>query len=129
MPNGYKNFVLDKGYDCAAAVVKFRMVKMTAAQTVSPISAAADLPFGITQETVSAGDITKGKGAPVAIAGISEFEADAACAVGQELVVGASGNGTLAPKGTASAGTVVVGTCVSPAAAQGNRGSVMLRGF
>ena len=126
MPNDFRNFVLDKGYDCAAAVTKYRAVKMTAAQTVSPIAAAADLPVGIAQESVSASEITKGKGCPVAEMGISAFEADVACSVGQRLVIGASGNGTLAPQGTASAGTVIVGQCVAAASGTGARGAVRL---
>jgi hypothetical protein len=32
------NFVLDKGFDVAAQIVKFRCVKMTAAETVGPRS-------------------------------------------------------------------------------------------
>jgi hypothetical protein len=126
VPNEYRNFVVDKGYDCSAAVTKYRAVKMTAEQTVGPIAAAADLPVGIAQESVAAGDITKGKGCPVAEVGISAFEADAACTAGQRLVVGASGNGTLAPQGTASAGTVIVGMCLAGANAQGKRGTVRL---
>ena len=128
MPNDVRNFVLDKGFDVSAQVTKYRMVKMatTPAETVSPVAAVGDTPIGIAQETVLTAEIAKGKGCPVAVIGLSAFEADTACNPGQQLVLGASANGTLAPVGTSSAGTLVVGVCVHGASAQGARGSVRL---
>ena len=100
MPNDVRNFILDKGYDCAAAVTKFMAVKMTGDQTVGPVTAISDIVIGMTQESVSAGDITKGKGAPVAVQGISAFVAGATpCVAGNKLALGVLANGTLVPLG------------------------------
>src|SRR5213078_4412340 len=113
MPNDVRNFVLDKGYDCSAAVVKYMAVKMTGDQTVGPVTAVGDVVIGITQESVTAGEITKGKGAPVATQGISAFVAGATpCVAGNKLALGVLANGTLVPLGTGSAGTDVIGVCV-----------------
>lgn len=125
MPNDVRNFLLDKGYDVSAQILKYRAVKFTAAGTVGPVTAVGDTPIGITMEDVLTAEIAKGKGAPVAIAGVIPFVAGAAtaCVAGNQLVLGVDANGTLVPVGTASAGTLVVGVCEQPAVA-GGRGSV-----
>ena len=124
MPNDVRNFLLDKGYDVSAQILKYRAVKFTAAGTVGPVTAVGDTPIGITMEDVLTAEIAKGKGAPVAIAGVIPFLAGAtACVAGNQLVLGVLADGTLVPSGTGGAGTVVVGICEQPAAANG-RGSV-----
>lgn len=126
MANDTRNFVLDKGYDVSAAVTKYRAVKMTADQTVGPVSAVGDVVIGIAQDSVTAGEITKGKGCPVAVNGISAFECGATpCVAGNKLALGVAANGTLVPLGTAGAGTDVVGICVLGAAA-GGRGTLRI---
>jgi hypothetical protein len=126
MPNDTFNPVMAKGYDAAAAITKYRAVKFSADQTVTPVTAITDKVAGIAVDGVTATEITKGKGCPVISNGRVPFEADAACAAGQQLAVSASVNGTLTPLGTAGAGTIVVGLCVLGAAAQGARGTVEL---
>ena len=36
------NYILDKGYNAAAAITKFRAVKYSAAETVTPVTGIAD---------------------------------------------------------------------------------------
>jgi len=121
MPNDVRSYGLDKGFDASAAITKYCAVKMSAtAETVSPVSAVGDTPIGIAIESVSAGEITKGKGVPVALSGQVPFKAGATpCVAGNQLVLGVAADGTLVPLGTASAGTLVVAVCTHAAAAGG----------
>ena len=121
MPS-YGNFVLDKGYNASAAITKFRAVKMTAEETVGPVTAITDQPIGIEQFGVTAGEITKGKGASVRTDGISEMEASAAVAVGALVAIAADGRGK-----TAATGERIVGVCLEAAGGAGERMSVRLR--
>lgn len=107
------NFVLDKGYRAAAAVTKFRAVKFSAAETVTPTTAIADQIAGFVQYGVTAGELAKGKGASVRQAGITEAEASAAIAVGALCELIADGRVRTA---TASSGARIVGRCVGHAA-------------
>lgn len=126
MPNDTFNPVMAKGYDAAAAITKYRAVKYSADQTVTPVTAVGDKVAGIAVDGVTAAEITKGKGCPVITNGRVPFEADAACTAGQQLALSVSANGTLTPLGTGGAGTLVVGICVLGAAGQGLRGTVEL---
>lgn len=121
MPNDVRSYGLDKGFDVSAAVTKYCAVKMSAtAETVSPVSAVGDVPIGIAIESVSAGEITKGKGVPVAMSGQVPFKAGATpCVPGNQLVLGVLADGTLVPSGTGGAGTIVVAVCTHAAAAGG----------
>jgi hypothetical protein len=113
------NFVLDKGYKAAAALTKFRAVKFSAAETVTPVTAIGDQIAGFSQYGVTAGEITKGKGASVRQIGITEAEASAAIAIGALCELVADGRVRTA---TASSAARVVGRCVGhPAAAAGDR--------
>lgn len=107
----YGNFVLDKGYDAATTVTKFRAVKFSAAQTVTPVTATTDTPVGFAQFSVSVAEIAKGKGASVRVEGITEAEASGAISVG--AVVGLDTDGRVK---AAAAGGRVVGICVGHAA-------------
>ena len=87
MPQDVATYVVNKGYDVSAAIVKYMAVKFTSDGVVGPVSAVGDTPCGITQETVTSGEIAKGKGSPVAAIGISPFVAGAtACPAGAALV-------------------------------------------
>lgn len=113
------NFVLDKGYNAAAAITKFRAVKFSAAETVTPVTAATDQIAGIAQFGVSAAEIAKGKGASVRVEGITEAEASAAIAIGALVELIADGRVRTA---TASSGARIVGRCVGhPATNAGDR--------
>jgi hypothetical protein len=87
------NYILDKGFDTDTALVKYRGVKLSAAnpEAVTAITALGEDGIGVAQFDVAAGEITKGKGASVRIEGISEMEASAAITKGAEVTVAADG--------------------------------------
>ena len=74
------NFVLDKGYRAGGAITKFRAVKFSAAETVVAVAAITDRIAGFAQYSVTAPEITKGKGASVRVSGQTEAEAASAVA-------------------------------------------------
>lgn len=118
------NFVLDKGYNAAAAITKFRAVKLSAAETVTPVTAIGDVVHGWEQFGVATDEIAKGKGASVRVEGITEAEASAAIAVGVECEVIADGRVRAV---TAASGARIVGRCVGhPASAAGDRISMLI---
>lgn len=116
-------FVLARGFDAAAAITKFRAVKLTTAEnTVTPVTAKTDVTVGISQFDCTAADILKGKGVDVMMVGISEMEASVAINVGQ--IVAAETDGRA--KVVASTDRIV-GLCVGyPAGGAGERISVLL---
>lgn len=120
------NFVLDKGYRVAAGqtATKFRAMKFSAAETVTPVTAATDQIIGFAQFSVTAAELLKGKGTDVRLLGITEAEASAAIAVGALCELVADGRVRTA---TASSGARVVGKCVGhAAAAAGDRISLLV---
>ena len=113
-----RNYILDKGMAATGALTKFRAVKLStvAVQTVAPIAAAADNPFGITQEGLTTAEQARNFGVPVALFGtgaISEWEAGTTCAIGDQLVLDSVGR--CVPVGTAAAGTKVVAVAMTAA--------------
>lgn len=116
------NFVLDKGYKAAAALTKFRAVKMSGnAEEVTVTAAATDNVVGIAQYSVSAGEITKGKRASVRLQGISEMEVSEAINEGDEIAIVADGRAAVAV-----ATERVIGVALSAAGTAGERISVAL---
>lgn len=116
------NFVLDKGFIAAAAVTKFRAVKMSGAvDTVTPVAAANDQVIGIAQYSVSAGEIAKAKRASVRLSGISEMEIAEAINEGDEISIDTVGRAVVS-----AATERIVGVALSAASTSGNRVSVML---
>lgn len=115
----YGNFLLDKGYNAAAALTKFYAVKFSAAETVTPVTAIADQIAGFAQFGVTSGEILKGKGASVRQQGITEAVAGAAIAVGAQCQLAADGRVITA---VGASGARIVGRCVGHAAgAAGDR--------
>ena len=112
----------DKGYDVSAAVTEFRAVKWIAEETVGPVTAALDFVAGVAQESVSAAEILKGKGCPIAVEGDTEWECSEAIAVGQPVSIGTDGRCQV---GTTAAERVH-GHCVEPTTASGQRARVHL---
>lgn len=111
------NFVLDKGYRAGAAITKFRAVKFSAAETVSPVSAITDRIAGFAQFSVTAPEILRGKGTNVRVEGQTEAEASAAIALGAAVSIAADGRVK-----TAATGERAVGHCVGhPATNAGDR--------
>lgn len=116
------NYLMDKGYNAAAALTKLRAVKFSAAETVTPVTAITDQPCGIVQYGVTAGEITKGKGAIVRAHGDSMMEASAAVVIGALVSIGADGRGK-----TAATGERIIGVCVEAASGAGEYMRVQLR--
>lgn len=108
------NFVLDKGYNAAVPLTKFRAVKMTGnVEEVTVIAAVTDDIIGFTQVGVSAAEIIQGKGADVRLIGITEAEAVGAIDEGRWVTLEADGR---VSQYVAASGKKVVGKCVGHAA-------------
>ena len=108
------NYVQDKGYDAAVALTKGRAVKFSAAETVTPVTAATDLVVGIVQYDVTAGEIAKGKGAIVRRMGGSIMEASEAITIGSEVSLTADGRAAVS-----AAGERIIGICDEAAGGAG----------
>lgn len=115
------NYIMDKGYNAAAALTKFRAVKFSAAETVTPVTAVTDLVAGVVQHDVTAGEITKGKGASIRVMGASIMEASEAITIGTLVSVSANGRAAVA-----STGEVAIGVCVEAASGAGEFARVQL---
>lgn len=102
-----RNYIQDKGYDAAVALTKFRAVKFTAAETVGPVTADADVIAGVVQHDVTTAEILQGKGASIAVEGDTMMECAGNIAIGVLVTVVTPG---LAATGTA--GDRVIGHCV-----------------
>ncbi len=113
-PSATRNYIQDKGYNAAAALTKFRAVKFSAAETVTPVTAITDIVAGIVQHDVTAGEILKGKGASIATMGASMMEASEAITVGTLVSISTNGRAAIA-----STGEVCIGVCVEPALGAG----------
>lgn len=118
-----EQFVLSRGFDAAAAITKYRAVKLTAAETtVTPVTAANDVAVGVSAFDCTAADILKGKGVDVAMVGIVTMESSAAVAVGNLVGFGTDGRAK-----QAASTERVIGMCVgNPASGSGERISVLL---
>lgn len=128
----YGNFVLDKAFDVNQAITKFRFVKMNATlgtigvgqkPVAVPVTANTDIVAGVAQESVATTDISRGKGLPVRMGGISEMEAGGTVTVGDQIATDASGRAVTL--GSGGAGSVVYGIAMGSATI-GNRVAVRL---
>jgi len=118
------NYILDKGYLPAAALTKFYAVKLTAAETVGPVSAIGDVVHGFSQFDIAAAEILRGKQASVRLEGITEAVASAAIAVGAQCQLEADGRVSTV---LAASGKRIVGRCVGhPASVAGDRISLLI---
>jgi hypothetical protein len=115
------NYIQDKGYNAAAAISKFRAVKFSAAETVTPVTAATDVIAGVAQVAVSAPEIVRGKGVSVRRMGATEWECSAAIAIGALVAMAADGRCK-----TAATGERVVGMCDEATLNAGERARVTM---
>ncbi len=106
-PSKTANYIQDKGYNAAAALTKFRAVKFSAAETVTPVTAVTDQVAGVVQHDVTAGEITRGKGASIRVEGDTVMECAGNIAIGVQVCINGSGQAI-----TATTGDRVIGTCV-----------------
>lgn len=109
------NPMLLKSFTAGAAITAFRLLKLSAAETVVPAAAAADASIGVANEVAAA----SGERQDVVMAGIAFVEAGAAVALGALVMSDASGRGITA---TAAAGSNVrvIGTAIDAASAAGD---------
>lgn len=114
------NFVLDSGFDSnGVAITKFRVVKLTAAEQVGQATAITDVAIGVSQFGCTVAEVARGKGVSVRLMGVSEVEASAAIAVGQQCTLETTGR--VSPLVGAS-GKRIVGICVGhPSTNAGDR--------
>lgn len=118
------NYVLDKGYVAAAQVSKFKAVKLSAAETVTPVTANSDVVHGWPQFDVLTSEITRGKQASVRVEGITEAVASGAIAVGAICQLEADGRVSTV---VGASGKRIVGRCVgSPATNANDRISMLI---
>jgi hypothetical protein len=118
------NFVLDKGFDVASAITKYRCVKFTANETVGPTTAITDQIAGVAQFGVTAGEILKGKGSDTRMIGVSEVEAGGAIAVGVRCQLETTGVVTAE---VGASGKRIVGICVgTPSTNSGDRIAMLI---
>lgn len=113
------NFILDVGFNASAALTKYRGVKLTAAETVGPVTAITDNPIGWEQFGVTAPEIAKGKGSSCRVEGVTEAEASGAIAVGALCQLEADGRVSSI---VGASGKRIVGQCVGhPSTNAGDR--------
>ena len=122
-PSTTRNYIQDKGYTAAVALTKFRAVKFLAGatETVTPVTAITDVIAGVVQHDVTAGEITRGKGASIAVEGDTLMEASAAILIGARVSIAADGRAK-----TAAAGERLIGHCVEPSLGAGEFARVHL---
>lgn len=121
---GWGNFVLDKGFDAAAAITKYRAVKLVAtngSEAVTPVVASNDLTLGVAQFGATDAERAKGKGASVRIIGVTLMDITAAVTRGQEVMAWTDGSARVA----ATAGNRVIGIALD-GGASGDRIPVLL---
>lgn len=106
-PSKTRNYLQDKGYNAAAALTKFRAVKFSAAETVTPVTGITDVIAGVVQHDVTAAEILKGKGASVAVDGDTMMECAGNIAIGARVCLNSDGRAV-----TFGAGNRIIGHCV-----------------
>ncbi len=109
------NPTLLKSFTAGAAITAFRLVKLSAAETVILSAAATDLFIGVANEVAAA----SGERQDVILNGIAFIEAGAAFALGAYIGSDASGRGiTAAP--SAGVNNRVIGIALEAAGAAGD---------
>ena len=121
-PSTTRNYLMDKGYNAAVALVKYRAVKFSAAETVTPTTAVNDLIAGVVQHDVATLEIAKGKGASIAVEGATLWEASEAIPIGSPISIVADGRCAVAV-----ATEQTHGICVEAAVGAGDYARVELQ--
>lgn len=115
------NVSLFKNLTAGTGIAAFRLVKLSAAETVVPAAAATDSLIGVNGDVAPA----TGERCDVALAGIAFVEAGAAVALGAMVTSDAVGRGvTAAP--AAGSNVRVIGVALDAATAAGDVIRVML---
>jgi hypothetical protein len=118
----YGNFILDKGYDAASVLTKFRAVKFHAnPEAVTAITGATDLVHGVSQFDVTTAELAKNKGASVRVDGVTEWEAGGAITKGAFVTIDSAGRCV-----AAATGNKIWGQAWQAASTSGDRVAVQL---
>lgn len=114
-----------KGKNASTPIIKKRFVKLDTAaadgETVKACDTAGELAYGVAMFSVSASEISRGKGASVITEGRAVVEASAALAVGTPVSTTNDGRAK-----AAASGEYILGKIDEPASGAGNECSVAL---
>jgi hypothetical protein len=118
------NFLLDSGFNSASVLTKYRAVKLSAAETVTAVTAITDRPIGFSQFDISAAELAKNKGASVRVWGVTEAECSGVINVGDMCTLETDGRVSAL---VGASGKRIVGQCVGdPSATAGDRISLLI---
>lgn len=109
------NPTLLKSFSAGGAITAFRLVKLSAAETVVLAAAATDFIIGVANEVAAA----SGERQDVVLSGVAFVEAGAAFALGATITADASGRGIVAAP-AAGTNNRIVGIALEAAAAAGD---------
>jgi len=109
------NPILDLPYTPAAAITRFQLVKLSAANTVTPCTALGELAWGVAQESVSTADVTNGRVVNVRLMGRARVIAGAALGAGVPVRTDATGKVVALAATTANQKCVGFTECTSGA--------------
>lgn len=110
-------------FKAGATLSAYRIVKMSAANTVNIATAKSDKHVGVTVDDAAVANMD----VPVAVAGIVRIQFNDTCAAGNYVETDA--NGLAVPAVAVTAGSMVVGVCLGTVAATGTYGEVLLQPF
>lgn len=107
----YGSYGKDLGFDAAAAIMKYRFVKLSGnPEEVTPVTGVADNPVGVAQFSVTLAEIANGKGASVRVDGVSEIEVTVAVNEGDLAGLNADGTCSIAATGDRIVGQYLTST-------------------
>jgi hypothetical protein len=109
------NPILQKNFTAGGAIAAYRIVRMSAADTVVQASAATDALVGIQNEVAPA----SGERTDIIMVGMAFIEAGAAFALGALLTADAQGRGITAAPG-AGVNNRIIGVAIDAAVAAGD---------
>lgn len=103
------------------AITKYRLVKISATDTVVQCTAVTDKPVGVAMEDISAQDVTDGRQVAVSLFGVSRAIAGAAITAGATVGPDASGRVI-----AATATNFAIGMAVQSASTAGDHVDIMV---
>jgi hypothetical protein len=114
-------YLFNRPFIPSAAITQYRVVKITAADTVTTAAAGTDKPIGVCTEEITTADVTNGRVAAIAQMGTARCIAGAAITAGATVASDASGRVV-----AAVATNFPVGIALQAAAAAGDHIDVFL---
>jgi predicted RecA/RadA family phage recombinase len=99
----------------------YRLVKLTASDTVTQCTAATDKPIGVCLEEITSGDVTNGRQVAVAVFGASRVIAGAAISAGATVGPDSSGRAI-----TATSTNFAIGMALQSASAAGDHVDIIV---